>query len=648
MSIRKNILTAFFATVLATGLAACGSDSTTRQDIEDVSNSTYDQRKIAEAKDDAKKAMDDAKISADAARAAARDAKASYDLAVDARTNIEEAEKQYNDADNAADIAEEAAEKAKNAYETINADGSVSDAEDKRDDAVSYANLADTQRGYAEDAENKAERASKEHVLGLLKSASAVDVIDDTTTMDVNEHTVAMMAAAAAIGGAAGSGTDRDNNSLTSDGSSAVAATANWAANTPAAPDADPPTAEIPMHLSVTITGVGANIVSDTMGTDANNDGDTADSGDTAPNARSITGLPGFMSGFDITDSDRHVLVFTDKKQATLAVPAKSTTVANHQVQLSRIKERPTSGTDNTPIPVTGTLTDLGSQVLYDHDGDPNTLAIMGSFSCQGAADTCALQVTDGELTAIEGDIRFSTTAAQEIVAAVPANLMNDYLVFGVWLNEADSDSDATNGVQPSFGAFASGGSAVTSTTYGGAEVTGTATYNGAAAGVYTAGSGVDYFEGDATLTADFGTPGTEADPEAADDELGTITGMIDNIVAGGKAMDDVIYLNDDTHDAANITAAGGFSGDARMGASETADDTITYPYNGSWSGQFYNGTEDDSTTTEVDEKDLPPGALVGTFGVTGTDDMGTLDDDTDDVTRSYVGGFGAHCSDCD
>lgn len=68
-----------------------------------------------------------------------------------------------------------------------------------------------------------------------------------------------------------------------------------------------------------------------------------------------------------------------------------------------------------------------------------------------------------------------------------------------------------------------------------------------------------------------------------ADDELGTITGMIDDIVAGGKSMSDVIRLNGGT-----ITATGGFSGNARMGAATVKDNMATYTYNGHWGGQFY------------------------------------------------------------
>ena len=204
-----------------------------------------------------------------------------------------------------------------------------------------------------------------------------------------------------------------------------------------------------------------------------------------------------------------------------------------------------------------------------------------------------------------------------------------------MWLKEDDDDNGTAD--DPSFGAFAGGGTAVTATTYGGAVVTGTATYNGAAAGVYTAGGSVDYFQGDATLTADFGTPGTASDPEADDDYLGTITGRIDNIMAGGMAMDDVIYLNDDRSPATgNITATGGLTGDARMGMGTTVDDSTIYPYNGFWSGQFYNGTADDTETDDVNESHAAP-APSSAPSVTGGEGEGD-----DAITRSYVGAFGA------
>ena len=64
------------------------------------------------------------------------------------------------------------------------------------------------------------------------------------------------------------------------------------------------------------------------------------------------------------------------------------------------------------------------------------------------------------------------------------------------------------------------------------------------------------------TLTANFGAPGTDDDAEADDDEIGTISGMIDNIMAGGVDTGDVISLR--SADIENTDSA--FSGNARMG----------------------------------------------------------------------------------
>ena len=141
---------------------------------------------------------------------------------------------------------------------------------------------------------------------------------------------------------------------------------------------------------------------------------------------------------------------------------------------------------------------------------------------------------------------------------------------------------------------------------------------------------------------ANFGAIDTDAeegtDPPA-DTSLGTITGMIDNIKAGGVSMDDVINLNTDaTPDDGNISATGAITGNARMGDPMVEDNVVTYTYNGSWTAQFYNGTADDADTADVNESHAAPGSVAGTFGVTGT--MGEGDDA---MTRSYVGAFGAH-----
>ena len=71
----------------------------------------------------------------------------------------------------------------------------------------------------------------------------------------------------------------------------------------------------------------------------------------------------------------------------------------------------------------------------------------------------------------------------------------------------------------------------------------GKATYRGAATGVYTEGSKVDYFKASATLNADFGELG-RGQCGLTSATLGSITGKINNIVAGGNSMSDVISLN--------------------------------------------------------------------------------------------------------
>ena len=157
----------------------------------------------------------------------------------------------------------------------------------------------------------------------------------------------------------------------------------------------------------------------------------------------------------------------------------------------------------------------------------------------------------------------------------------------------------------------------------------------------------MDYFHGNATLTAKFG----------AADENGMISGTIDGIMAGGTATGDVITLRgaqgDNTgapnenaiNDMAAISDTASFAGIATMGASKTVNGVETYVYKGNWSGSFFNaGKEPDPDPS--DAIDVAPTAVSGAFGVTGTDNMGTTTGDNataDDVTTTYVGAFGAH-----
>ena len=178
-------------------------------------------------------------------------------------------------------------------------------------------------------------------------------------------------------------------------------------------------------------------------------------------------------------------------------------------------------------------------------------------------------------------------------------------------------------------GAFAAGGTGYAVNVNN--AVTGTATYSGKAAGAHhKTGNGVNWFDGDASLTAKFGDkPATGADTAA-----GTISGEISNIrVNGGAAMSDSIKLTK----TALTGGSAAFSGDAVMGA-QKAPGSAMHEYNGVWSGSFYGATANDPATTTVDESVVAPKAVAGTFGVTKTDGTGD-----DAVTESFVGAFGAH-----
>ena len=468
----------------------------------------------------------------------------------------------------------------------------------------------------------------------LVQVANAYGVEDVATTPTVDEQAQAVMTMAMAVNTAAGAA---DN------GEASTAATATW----PGVPD-DPDTADTDesamsvLSINVTPANTGGAL---TFRTEAvEDDPDTlADESMTMPQtATDIGGLGDFMNGFSISDGDRHVIVFTDKDQDDAPVTAVTALTASEHTNL-------TVDLSNH------TITDLGSQsgrtysgVTFYEGGNVDVTAdnhdsggaFMGTLTCPDGV-ACNIQTNaDGEVTAITG-YRFSgSRAARAAVTAMDpaaqAVANNDYLAFGVWPRE-DSNGNGAAG----FGAFAAGGS----TAEVDVEVTGTASYTGSATGVYTEGSAVDYFQGRAALTANFGAPGVGDDADVDDTEEGIITGTIDQIVAGGVSMSDVISLHSG-HDRAvatdgNIGTNGAFMGSATMGDAMVDGTILTYTYNGTWSGQFYNGTADDGTTDDVDESQVAPGSVAGTFGVTGT--MGEGDDA---MTRSYLGAFGAHQDD--
>ena len=101
-------------------------------------------------------------------------------------------------------------------------------------------------------------------------------------------------------------------------------------------------------------------------------------------------------------------------------------------------------------------------------------------------------------MTEITGYTFTGSRAAVEAVTAANATENNDYLLFGLWSDESD------DGATDAFGAFASGGANYPVNVQN--AVTGTANYSGKAAGAHhRTGEGVNWFDGNASLTANFG-----------------------------------------------------------------------------------------------------------------------------------------------
>ena len=560
-----------------------------------------------------------AKQKAADARQEATNARMAANRAMAARTNYADADKYAGMAEAKANAAEAARDRAmtasmdaNNAYmAAMAADVEVDAAKTARDTAqaqnriATEAHTGTTGAGMAYmDAKTyagMADNASGEHVLGLLMAANAVKMTDAEDRAD------AVMAVARALEVAAAA-TGNHN------GTAVSTAAATWPANTPADPDASPPTEEVVMPFMVAVAPEGGTAL--TFRTKTVYDDPSTPSDEYAQKtANPIDKLGAFMRGYSITDNGTHAIVFTDKAQDDAPVEARDA-VTFREVE-------------NVEVMI-DTVTKLGTKSGNMYTGaeytPTNEAPLMGSLTCPSGA-TCTVDVTtaaDGTVTinSISGYVFTGSREAKAAVVACDAACQaaaNDYLVFGYWLQE-DGNADNTAN-DPQFGAFMGGAR----TAPVAVEITGMATYAGSATGLYTAGESVDYFEGAATLKAKFGLA----------DVSGTITGTIDDIVAGGQSMEnDVIHLNSGT-----IGSTGEITdGMARMGTPEVEDLVATYPYNGSWSGRFYNGTADNSATTDVNESHVAPRSVAGTFGVTGT--MGEGDDA---VTRSYVGAFGAH-----
>ena len=626
------------------------------------------------AADNAKSSADDARAAANAAKTASDNANDEYERAMSARTNAvkakEEADKAraaYMAADAAANDAHTAYVAAKAAVDGVMDDSTLEDANTARDDAedqegiaAGHETTAMTQQMMAETAQGKATEYADTHVVGLLMMANAVHITSaadpnanpDETEIGLIEqnrlnHVANVNTAVHVTTGGPLTVRDPVLTAVDDQGGGTVTATYPYFSGLGAdnalggtGDNADTGPGEGKPAISVDpATGDAVALIHAALGAD----GEAGTDDDVMANFVLGPGLGAFSHEkyfgrnndtdddgvFDAGETRQRIILFTDIEQANAPADEITASVSNIAVTASRIDTLGTLVADTRNY-------ETGE---YDHDGNPNTATMTGTFTCTNPA-TCSITVQSGEVQSISG-YTFTSLADEVIVAAVASEEDDTYLAFGVWLQETAVDGTNTY----VFGAFADGGAAVGDTdepdTSTLAAVTGDATYTGKAAGVHSTATEVEFFHGDATLNAKFGD----------DTAIGTITGMIHNIMSGGRSVSDNIELlvSDPgaTDPAPNINAdAGGFdfSGRARMTDTGMDDDSgeDIYRYTGDWSGTFYNHMANDTDTADIDESTRAPGSVAGTFGVGMADDAMTMDVDE---TESYVGAFGAHCS---
>ena len=609
------------------------------------------QQRAMDANDDAQGYAKAARDAADKADEQADAADADAAKAMRARTDYDTAKKKAtaarnaaNAAETAAAAAEKAAADAKAAYDLAMADdATVAVAREQSTvartaamGAAGHPATANAEYMKAMTAAGEAKMYAGRHVISLLAHANGQDITD--VTEDVTTAPALMKAretrlkAARGVIGEAGAGANNINGAVDATNPTTVVAT--WGADTADDEDTDADETMIRM-LDINLQPDGSTrLAFKTTEAAAENDPTTVIDDTLAKTASALDRGLGSFTGYQIEDDGTHAIVFTDKMQN---IPSRAEVTA---ITARELVDDPLTGNTVTDLGTrsgtgyTGvTLYELGS---VDDDTDPD-LAFMGRLTCPSPDAGCSAEIAaDGSIT-VTGFVFTGSREARDAVAALteaanPAN--SDYLAFGVWLIE-DGDT-TTDGVQCcDFAAFAGGGRSVPSfNAY--AALTGPAKYTGKAAGVYTAGSSVDYFEGNAILIADLDKID---EGETTDDENGTISGTISGIVAGGVNTGDTINLM--KSDAiADESAA--FSGNATMGpgVDEDNDGTLEYTYSGSWSGNFFGPNLDDTSTTDVNEL-AAPDAVAGTFGVTGT-----MGEGEDAVTRSYVGAFGARKDD--
>ena len=336
---------------------------------------------------------------------------------------------------------------------------------------------------------------------------------------------------------------------------------------------------------------------------------------------RDLPTLGGF-TGVELTQGTRAVHIYTDYDPSKRKAAVKAGNISGVLASTGTV-----SGTFD--LSTAGTITTLaGSKFTaaggITYSGTGVTFACTAPADCSYTSSGAAATAT---ITSLGSGWRVTGSAA-----AVPEAGDPDYITFGYWL---DLGGSTANNQDERLGAFASG-NAFSSTIADGVitALTGNATYRGHAAGLHGMTGekeAVQPFDAKAELTAKFGTA----------TELGTVEGRIYDINSGGERLtgelSEVILSKGDVNSA---TSRSFTYYDTRMGTPtvDPTDSSAEYPMNGFWHGRF-----SEAMAENADAAKKYPTAVIGTFGVSGTLDMGTADDTKDDVTHSLIGAFGTH-----
>ena len=263
---------------------------------------------------------------------------------------------------------------------------------------------------------------------------------------------------------------------------------------------------------------------------------------------------------------------------------------------------------------ITGDIPGDGSNfaAMYNTNPTDNNPVASGRFLCPGTVTTgCSISVdASGVLRSITG------YQWQAVVPGTTTRGDSDYMAWGFWLLVPDAVPVAGTPSAATVAAFATG-NAVFSVP---AALTGTATYNGVANGLYSAGGMVEYFKADASLTANFGgRTAIDSTPLTVGSDsflLGAVSGAVTNIKAGGMDVDGSLTLGRAPLIAGNPTALGGnptIGGAASAFTGSTEGALGSRALTGVWTGRFYGPQR----AAGVAVRNEFPTTAAGTFGAT-------------------------------